>query len=72
MPIGVPMTTPMTVRMRLPTMALARPPALPGGGVLAVNTSSDRPENPFHSSVARMTTSHDGAERRGGEREDHR
>ena len=38
-------------------MALARPPALPGGGVFSVNTVSDRPAKPFQSSVPRMMTS---------------
>ena len=38
-------------------MALARPPALPGGGVFSVKTASERPEKPFHRSVARITTS---------------
>ena len=52
-------------------MALARPPAPPGGGVLAVNTSSDRPEKPFHSSVARIEEQPHGAEDRGGDRQGH-
>ena len=38
---------PATVMIRLPTMALSRPPAAPGGGVISVNTASDSPPTPF-------------------------
>jgi hypothetical protein len=57
-PIGAPMKTPKTVSIRLPTMALARPPALPGGGVISVKMASDRPPTPFQRSVAKTITSH--------------
>ena len=57
MPIGVPMTTPRTVSTRLPAIGLSRPPAEPGGGVICVNTASDSPLKPFHSSTARISTS---------------
>ena len=46
MPIGVPITTARTVRMRLPTIGLSSPPAAPGGGVISVKTASESPENP--------------------------
>src|SRR3546814_10148046 len=57
MPIGVPIKTPITVISRLPTMALRRPPAAPGGGVISVKTSSDRPPKPSYSRVPRISTS---------------
>ena len=57
MPIGVPTPTPITVMIRLPTMALSKPPAEPGGGVILVKTLSDRPPTPFQNSVTRMSTS---------------
>ena len=34
MPTGVPTATPITVMIKLPTIAFKRPPALPGGGVM--------------------------------------
>src|SRR5262249_39260900 len=43
--------------MRLPTIGLSRPPAEPGGGVISVNTASDRPEKPSHNRAPRMSTS---------------
>ena len=57
MPIGVPKTTAKVVMIRLPTMALSRPPSAPGGGVISVKTASDSPLNPSHSSTPRITTS---------------
>ncbi len=57
MPIGVPIATACTVRMRLPTIGLSRPPAAPGGGVICVNTASDSPLKPCHNSAARIKTS---------------
>src|SRR5262249_20141959 len=36
---------------------LRRPPAAPGGGVISVNTASDRPEKPSHNRAPRMSTS---------------
>ena len=38
MPIGVPIATASTVMIRLPTIGLSKPPALPGGGVISVKT----------------------------------
>ena len=38
-------------------MALSRPPEAPGGGVISVNTRSERPLKPSHSSVPRISTS---------------
>ena len=32
--------------IRLPMMALSRPPAAPGGGVFSVKTASERPPMP--------------------------
>ena len=43
--------------IRLPKIALSRPPAEPGGGVICVNTASDRPPKPFHSNAPRISTS---------------
>ena len=57
MPSGVPISTAMNVIIRLPAIGLSRPPAEPGGGVICVNTASDRPLKPCHSSSARMSTS---------------
>ena len=57
MPEGAPTKTPMTVMIRLPTIALSSPPALPGGGVICVKTDSDRPPTPFQKSTTRMKTS---------------
>ena len=50
MPIGVPIATASTVRIRLPMMGLSRPPLAPGGGVIWVKTASDSPLRPCHSS----------------------
>ena len=46
MPIGVPMTTAMTVIIRLPMIGLSSPPADPGGGVISVKTASESPLRP--------------------------
>ena len=62
MPSGVPISTAITVMTRLPMIGLSRPPAAPGGGVISVNTASDRPLKPSHSSTARISTSQDEAE----------
>ena len=51
------MATPITVMIRLPTMALRRPPELPGGGVIWVNTASERPENPCQNRTTRIMNS---------------
>ena len=42
----------MPVITKLPTMALAKPPLLPGGGVDSIKVDSDNAEKP------RMTNSH--------------
>ena len=52
MPIGVPITTAITVMIKLPTIGLSRPPAEPGGGVIWVKTARSRPLKPFHSRSA--------------------
>src|SRR3954464_9529569 len=57
MPIGVPIATPRTVRIRLPMIGLSSPPSEPGGGVISVNTESDRPENPCQNNSPRINTS---------------
>src|SRR5579884_4187627 len=57
MPIGAPMARPSAVMIRLPTMALSKPPFEPGGGVIWVKTASDRPPNPFHTKAARIKVS---------------
>ena len=40
--------------IRLPTMALSRPPAEPGGGVISVKTRSERPLKPSQSRAPRI------------------
>ncbi len=57
MPSGAAMTRPIAVTIRLPTIEFSRPPATPGGAVILVKTSSERPPTPFHTRVARITTS---------------
>ena len=57
MPIGVPISTASTVRIRLPTIGLSSPPAAPGGGVISVNTLSESPLSPSHSNSPRISTS---------------
>ena len=52
--------------IRLPTIELSRPPATPGGAVILVKTSSDRPPTPFQSSAPRISASQTQAEGRGG------
>src|SRR6202008_582517 len=56
-PIGVPTAIASAVSIRLPTMGFSKPPAAPGGGVISVNTRSDRPLNPSHSNVPRIQAS---------------
>ena len=43
--------------IRLPTIEFNRPPATPGGAVILVKTSSDRPPKPFQNSEPRIRTS---------------
>ena len=57
MPSGVPIATAIAVMTRLPMIGLSSPPAEPGGGVISVNTASERPLKPSHSSTARISTS---------------
>src|SRR5260221_11211399 len=57
MPIGVPMSTARSVRIRLPMMVLSSRPAAPGGGVISVNTLGESPLSPFHNSSQRISTS---------------
>ena len=46
MPSGAPTATPMTLMISEPAIALSKPPAAPGGGVICVNTAGDRPLAP--------------------------
>ena len=64
--------TASTVRIRLPTMALSRPPAAPGGGVISVKTASESPLTPVPQQRAEDQHQPAEAERGGGERQDHR
>jgi hypothetical protein len=57
-PIGVPTATASVPIIRLPKIALRRPPISPGGGVDSVKMARSIPENPSYSSVPRMTASH--------------
>src|ERR1035437_3577256 len=57
MPIGVPITVASSDMSRLPKMALARPPALPGGGVVWVNMVRLRAGNPWANRVHSIHTS---------------
>ena len=57
MPSGVPISTAIVVIIRLPMIGLSNPPAEPGGGVISVNTASESPLKPSHSSTARISTS---------------
>jgi hypothetical protein len=57
MPSGVPTMTARNVMTRLPMIGLSRPPDAPGGGVISVNTASDKPLKPFQNSTARISTS---------------
>ncbi len=57
MPSGAAITSPIAVWIRLPTIEFNRPPATPGGAVILVKTSIDRPVKPFQKSEPRMRTS---------------
>ena len=57
MPIGVPMHTPMMVIIRLPTMALRKPPSLPGAGLSWVKTAIESPPKPLKTRVPKMMAS---------------
>ena len=57
MPIGVPIRVASVAIITLPTMALSRPPVLPGGGVIWVNMAMPMPPRPFWNRVNRIQTS---------------
>ena len=57
MPIGAASARPIAVTMRLPMIGLSRPPLTPGGAVILVNTSSDKPPTPFQISAPRISAS---------------
>ena len=57
MPTGVPIAVPAPTMKRLPRIAFKRPPSLPGGGVILVNSASDSPPTPACSSVHRIQPS---------------
>src|SRR5450755_2272909 len=57
-PIGEPIKIPSNVIMALPYSALSKPPSLPGGGVIWVNTWRDMPAKPCEMSVHRIAARH--------------
>ena len=57
MPSGAATTRPIAVTIKLPTIEFNRPPTTPGGAVILVKTSSERPPTPFPSKAARISTS---------------
>src|SRR3954469_15587434 len=57
MPSGIPARTASAVMIRLPTMALRRPPVAPGGGVISVNTCGESAPTPSQSRAPRMSPS---------------
>ena len=58
MPVGVPIKVAITVIAKLPAIALSRPPLLPGGGVISVNSADPIAPTPFSSNVHSTSTSH--------------
>ena len=58
MPVGVPTNVATTVITTLPKIAFSRPPLLPGGGVIWVNSVGLIAEKPSYSNVHRTKTSH--------------
>src|SRR5690606_5079561 len=57
-PIGVPSSVPSPTRIALPTIAFSRPPvSLPGGGVISVNSATEKPPNPRLNTVQRIHAS---------------
>ena len=54
MPIGVAMSVATPTIITLPTMALARPPAEPGGGVVCRNSDGAIAPMPFAKSTTRI------------------
>ncbi|CFP65771.1 Uncharacterised protein [Bordetella pertussis] len=57
MPTGVPIRVPTPAISTLPTTALSRPPACPGGGVISVNSVNDSAGAPLTSRVAMIQNS---------------
>src|SRR5271166_1812028 len=57
-PVGVPIKVATKVITTLPKIAFSSPPALPGGGVIWLNSAGVIAANPFHSRVHRTRTSH--------------
>src|ERR1044071_1035902 len=57
MPIGVPTRLAMPTRIRLPAIALSKPPSLPGGGVIFVKRSSVSPPKPSLTTSNRIQAS---------------
>src|SRR5580658_10456468 len=57
MPMGVPISVPTTVIASEPAMAFTSPPALPGGGVIWVNSAGVQAEAPSHSRSDRIAAS---------------
>src|SRR5437879_6339413 len=58
MPVGVPIRVATRVITTLPKIAFNSPPALPGGGVISLNSAGVIAATPFHSRVHRTRTSH--------------
>src|SRR6266852_9186574 len=58
MPVGVPIKVAIRVIITLPKIAFNSPPALPGGGVIWLNSAGVIAAAPFHSRVHRTRTSH--------------
>ena len=56
MPVGVPIRVAITVITRLPKIAFNRPPLLPGGGVIWVNSAGLSAEKPSYSRVPNTST----------------
>ena len=54
---ATPIKVPTRVIARLPAMALSKPPLLPGGGVVCVNTAVVNPGKPYSSRVSRIQPS---------------
>jgi hypothetical protein len=45
--------------IRLPTIALSKPPTAPGGGVISVKTRNERPPKPSQNTTPRISASQD-------------
>src|SRR6266852_9699161 len=57
-PVGVPIKVAIRVIITLPKIAFNSPPALPGGGVIWLNSAGVIAATPFHSRVHRTRMSH--------------